>query len=105
MVYVTCGAADEAGRLAALLVENRLAACVNIVDAVSVYRWREKIEKENEKLLIIKTVESRFKELERLVKDNHSYECPEIIAQKIVAGSVEYLEWVRTAVNEKCSLK
>lgn len=82
-----------------LLVENRLAACVNIVDAISVYRWKDKIEKADEKLLIIKTEEIRFDELEQLVKKNHSYECPEILALEVRTGSTDYMQWVRSSVN------
>jgi len=82
-----------------MLVENRLAACVNVTDVISVYEWKGKIENDNEKLLIIKTVESKFGELERFVKDNHSYECPEIIALEVKAGSREYVDWVNSVVK------
>jgi periplasmic divalent cation tolerance protein len=82
-----------------MLVENRLAACVNIADVSSVYEWKGKIENDNEKLLIIKTIKSKFGELEQFVKENHSYECPEIIAMELKTGSREYFEWVQLAIN------
>jgi len=80
-------------------VENRLAACVNIAEVSSVYEWKGKIENDNERLLIIKTVDSKFPELERYVKENHSYECPEIIALEVKAGSKEYIGWAKSVLN------
>jgi periplasmic divalent cation tolerance protein len=80
-------------------VEKRLAACVNITEVTSVYEWKGKIQNDKEKLLIIKTVKSKFGELEEFVKDNHSYECPEIIALEVKAGSNEYMEWVNSVVK------
>jgi len=82
-----------------MLVENRLAACVNITDVTSVYEWKGKIENDSEKLLIIKTVESKFPELAQFIKKNHSYECPEIIAMEVKAGSEEYIDWVNSVVK------
>lgn len=99
IVYVTCGSGDEAEKLSNLIVENRLAACVNIIDAVSIYRWNNKLEKAGEKLLIIKTENSRYKELEQIVKKNHSYECPEILALEVKTGSTDYIRWVHSSVN------
>ena len=77
-------------------MERRLAACVNIADIASVYRWQGKVEKADEKLLIIKTSESLFEQLEQFIRQNHSYRCPEIIALEIKAGSPEYLKWVQS---------
>ena len=82
-----------------MLVENRLAACVNITDVNSVYEWRGKIESGSEKLMIIKTIESKYSELEQLVKKNHSYECPEIIALEVIAGSKDYIEWANSVIG------
>lgn len=84
-----------------MLVEKRLAACVNIADITSVYEWKGKIENDNERLLILKTIDSKFAELERFVKDNHSYECPEIIAMEVKAGSKDYVDWVNSVVKTK----
>ena len=82
-----------------MLVENRLAACVNIADVTSIYEWKGKIENDSEKLLIIKSIESKYPELERFVKNNHSYECPEIVAIEVKAGSREYIDWVNSVVK------
>ena len=99
MVYVTCGSDDEARRLSRGLVENRLVACVNIAEVSSVYEWKGKIEIDEERLLIIKTIDSKFPAMERYVKDNHSYECPEIIALEVKVGSKEYIDWAGSVIN------
>ena len=101
LIYVTCGSEAEAGIISNGLIENRLAACVNIAEIRSVYEWKGKIENESEKLLIIKSVESKFTELERFIKANHSYDCPEIIGMEIKAVSKEYSDWVKSACKNK----
>jgi periplasmic divalent cation tolerance protein len=78
------------------VVENRLAACVNIVlgPVESVYRWKNKVEKTREWLLVMKTTRERLGALEKEVKRLHSYEVPEFIALPISEGSREYLGWL-----------
>ena len=101
IVFVTSSTNDEAIRIADALVSERLAACVNIVSAIqSVYRWEGKITREKESLMIIKTTEERYSQLERRVKELHSYSTPEVIAIKIAAGSEQYLDWLRNSVLE-----
>src|SRR4030066_2254131 len=96
VVLVTCGSEDEAVEIAHALVEERLAACVNMISAVrSIYRWEGKIWDEKEWMLIIKTQKKRFEELEKKVKSLHSYSVPEIIALPVVEGSSSYLKWIR----------
>lgn len=96
VVYITVGAEEEAGRIARALVEERLAACVNIVRNVrSVYRWQGKVEDEAELLMIVKTRAEHFGRLEEAVKREHSYSVPEIIALPVVAGSGDYLSWLK----------
>ena len=88
---------DRAGAetLAALLVDARLAACVNILAPVrSVYRWAGRIEHAEEVPLLIKTRGSRYAEVEALVKRLHPYELPEIVAVPAVRGLPAYLDWV-----------
>lgn len=98
LVLTTCAGRDEAIRLANLLVESRLAACVNIIDRVSsVYRWKDTIEQGTEALLIIKTTSGRYAELEAEVREHSSYELPEIVAVGVERGLPEYLSWVAGA--------
>ena len=100
VVLVTCGSAKEAQRIARALVEARLAACGNILEAPvrSIYRWKGKIESAREYLLIIKTSRRRFAALRNTVKELHSYDVPEIIALPVAAGSTAYLNWIATSV-------
>ena len=100
VVLVTSPSEEEAERLASGLVEEKLAACVNIVPISSLFRWEGKLSKENESLLIIKTRYSLFHNLEKRVKELHSYQVPEIIALPVVAGSKDYLDWVAENLSE-----
>ena len=95
VVLVTCGSEEEATKIANSLVEERLAACVNIISPVrSIYRWEGKIWDEKEWMLIIKTQKKRFEELEKKIKSLHSYAVPEIVVLPIVEGSASYLKWL-----------
>ena len=96
VVFVTCGSEKEALKIAHSLVEERLAACVNLVSPVrSIYRWEGKIWDEEEWILIIKTQKERFGELEKKVKSLHSYSVPEIIGLPVVEGASSYLKWIK----------
>ena len=102
IVFMTAGSVDEANRLADMLVDKRLAACVQIMREMnSVYRWQGKVERQREVLLIAKTLSSKFAEVEREVVKLHSYETPEIVAFPVTAGSAPYLEWLSANVSEK----
>ena len=95
VVLVTCGSEEEATKIANSLVEESVAACVNIISPVrSIYRWGEKVWDEREWVLVIKTHKKRFDELEKKVKSLHSYSVPEVIALPIVEGSGSYLKWL-----------
>jgi periplasmic divalent cation tolerance protein len=95
VVFVTCGSEDEALKIARTLVEERLAACANMVSPLrSIYRWEGKIWDEKEWLLIIKTQQFRFEDLAKRVKALHSYSVPEIIALPITESSPAYLNWI-----------
>jgi periplasmic divalent cation tolerance protein len=102
VVLVTCGSAKEARKIARAVVEQRLAACVNIVTTPvqSVYRWKGKVESAKEFLLIIKTAQSRFAKLTAAVKRLHSHDSPEIIALPIASGAADYLNWISDAVKQ-----
>ena len=100
IVFMTAADRAEAGRLAEMLVEKRLAACVQILPEIeSVYRWQGKIERQQEVLLIAKTTQSKFEDLEKEVRALHSYETPEIVAFPLTAGSDPYLAWLKTSVG------
>jgi periplasmic divalent cation tolerance protein len=96
VVFVTSGSEEEGLKIAHALVEERLAACVNLVSPIrSIYRWEGKVWDEKEWLLIIKTQTARFEDVERRVKSLHSYSLPEIIALRIIKGSSSYLNWLK----------
>ena len=92
---------ESAEKLAALLIERRLAACVNILAPCgSVYRWQGEIRHEEEHPLLIKTVEDRYAELEASIRANHPYELPEIIAVPLIHGLPAYLQWVESETRD-----
>ena len=87
---------DEANKLAKSLVENHLAACINVVPKIESYFWWDnKLEHEEEALLIIKTTQQRFDELRAWVVANHPYDLPEIISLPLSDGLSDYIEWVK----------
>ena len=100
VVLVAAKDEDEAARIAAALVEKKLAACCNIIKgARSIYRWEGAVHDEHEALMFIKTRRELFSALEVEVKRLHSYKTPEIIALPIVAGSDAYLSWVEKSTS------
>ena len=100
VVLMTAGNREEADRIATLLVEKRLAACVQILPEIrSVYFWKNEIQRESEILLLAKSTQERFPELEREVRAVHSYETPEIIALEITDASRPYLNWLGDNVD------
>jgi periplasmic divalent cation tolerance protein len=95
VVLTTCDSEEQAARLARHLVEQRLAACVNILPQVrSIYRWDEKVEDTGEWMLVIKSRRDLFLALRAEIEKLHSYEVPEIIVLPIVDGSQAYLGWL-----------
>lgn len=95
LVLTTCPDAAVAERIARTLVEERLAACVNILPPMqSIYRWKTQVETASEQLLIIKTRRRDYSLVERRIRELHSYELPEVIAVPIAAGLPQYLAWI-----------
>jgi len=100
VVLVTASSAQEADRIASVLLESKVAACVNITGQIrSLFWWEGKIDQAQEMLLVIKTKEVLLEEVIRLVRENHSYDVPEVIALPIVGGNPAYLEWIDTVTS------
>jgi len=94
VVYVTAPGTEEARTLARALVDERLAACVNLLPVESIYRWEGQVETAAETLLVIKTRRDRLDGLVRRVRALHPYAVPEIIALPLVGGWPPYLQWI-----------
>lgn len=95
LVLTTCPHEVAARELAGALLEERLAACINIIPGLrSVYRWKGKLEEGTEVLLLIKAAGAVYPRLEERIRASHPYELPEIIALDIAAGSAAYLAWI-----------
>ena len=100
VIFVTASTEEEAHRIAELLLNQRKAACINIIPKVdSLFWWQGKLDSARESLLIIKTAASLLPEIVDLVKSGHSYEVPEIIAMPIVGGNEDYLRWIDNEVK------
>jgi periplasmic divalent cation tolerance protein len=96
IVYITVGSNDEAKQIAQTLVEMKLAACVNLFPITSIYRW-DGVHEDNEVAMIVKTTYEQIENIEKTVKEMHSYTVPCIISFGIDGGSREYLDWIYSA--------
>jgi periplasmic divalent cation tolerance protein len=95
VVLCTVSSLEEGRRLARELVDQRLAACVNLIPKVeSIYRWQGAVESAEEAMLMVKTTPARFAELQDKIAELHFYDVPEILALPVTAGSAPYLEWL-----------
>ena len=95
LVFTTLPSADKAAELAKVLVEERLAACANLLPAIrSIYRWQGKLQDENEVLVLLKTRAEHLERLKLRILELHPYEVPEILAVPVEAGYQPYLEWL-----------
>lgn len=95
VVFCTCPDQASAERIAATVVEERLAACVNMLPGLtSIYRWREQIQRDTELLLLLKTQGTVYPLLEARIRELHPYDVPEIIALPVRMGSSAYLDWI-----------
>jgi len=95
IIYSTTGTIDEGKKIARILVEEKLVACVNIIPHVnSIYRWQGNIEEDDESILIAKTTDKNIEKVIQKIKKTHSYEVPDIVAFPITSGFKKYLKWV-----------
>ncbi len=103
LVFSTASAAagnDTAEQIARALVDERLAACVNVhAPMVSVYRWKGTVERDSERQLVIKTTRDKVPALEKRLRDLHPYELPELLVVSASGGSEKYLGWVAAEVS------
>ena len=99
MVFTTVKNLTEARRLGKLLVTEKLAACVTAIPQVeSTYRWRGKVEKSSEVMLVIKTTSKKIDDLISRIKKLHSYKVPEVLVLRVERGLPEYLKWIEESV-------
>ena len=94
VILSTASSQEEAGKIAGTLLESRTVSCVQMVPITSHYRWQGKIECAAETLMIIKTTDALYPKAEKLIKENHSYEVPQIVKLPITAGLPDYLNWI-----------
>jgi len=95
VIYITTGSVNEAEKIGRALVEEKLAACSNIISPIrSIYRWQGKICDDKEALMVLKTRKKHFEQIVKRVETLHSYDVPEIIAIPIIEGSSKYLSWI-----------
>ena len=94
VILCTTSSRDEAEQLAELLVTRKLAACVQIAAVSSIYIWDGDLHRDAEHLLLIKTATRRYDEVEAAIRENHSYEVPEIVQLPIESGLPAYLDWI-----------
>ena len=101
VVLCTCPNQEEASELARCLVENRLAACVNIFPRIrSIYRWQGTVSDDAEVLMVIKTMASKFGGVEKWLKEHHPYDVPEVVGIKAASVAEAYLDWIEQSTTE-----
>ncbi len=101
LVYITSASKQEASAIATLLIEQKLAACVNILpETTSIYFWDNKVQKTEEVILFAKTTENTFERLQKKVQEFHSYETPCIIAIPITNSNPNFLTWVEKTLED-----
>jgi periplasmic divalent cation tolerance protein len=102
VVVTTVGTEEQAFQIARELVTRRQAACVNVLPGVrSVYRWKGKICKDGELLLVIKTLDSEFEGVSATIRELHRYELPEILSINVTQGEANFVEWIRSSVDKQ----
>ncbi len=100
LIYITAASAEEAAKIGRMLVEERLAACANLLGRIgSIYWWEGKLQEEEEASLIVKTTEALVERVVERVKQVHSYSCPCVVALPIVGGNTDFLDWIESETD------
>lgn len=100
LLFSTASTPQEAAKIAKILIQQKLAACVSIVPGLTSYfRWQKRLDRAKECLLVIKTQKRQFKRVEAAIRKAHSYSVPEIIGFPISRGSKPYLDWLEKSVS------
>lgn len=100
IVMTATSSNKETEKIALALIQQKLAACVQVLPIKSYYTWQDKMNIEDEHLLLIKCKRAEFAEIEKCIKKNHSYEVPEIVMIPIEAGSKDYLDWIEQVTKK-----
>lgn len=101
LIYITCKDQKEASKIGKVLVQEKLAACVNIVPKIkSIFRWQGKLVQNQESLLLVKTIDKKLVKLINKVKQMHSYKIPCIISFEIASGNKNFLKWIDSCLNK-----
>ncbi|HMW39918.1 MAG TPA: divalent-cation tolerance protein CutA [Saprospiraceae bacterium] len=97
--YVPCSNTEEAGKIGRIVLEKKLAACMNIISADSLYWWEDRIQHEKEQILIIKTLRGYRKKMESCIRQNHSYSCPLILTINAEVNK-DYYIWMKSVMRK-----
>lgn len=100
IIQTTCGNKEEAKNIARILISKKLAACVQVKKIKSYYVWNNEFCEDKEWLLTIKTKKNKFEKIEREIKDNHSYDVPEILEIEVKNTSKDYIKFIGESVDE-----
>ena len=102
VVVTTVGTEEQANLIAREIIARRQAACVNILPGVrSIYRWKGKICKDGELMLVVKTLEKEFEGVMATIRELHSYELPEILSFQVARGETNFLDWIASSVDKQ----
>jgi periplasmic divalent cation tolerance protein len=105
VVITTVGTEEQANLIAREIVVRRQAACVNILPGVrSIYRWKGKICKDGELMLVVKTLEGELDGVMATIRELHSYELPEILSFQVARGEPNFLQWIAASVDKSADL-
>jgi periplasmic divalent cation tolerance protein len=100
IIYITTSGISESKKIAQILLEKKLAACINIIPSIeSIYLWKGEVEEDSESIMVVKTRSNFVEKLIKMVEDIHSYEIPCILEISVNSGSNNYLKWIDSELN------